>query len=174
MLESNLLGVIIVIAAYVVPIYIANASPILIHGKKPLDFGKKYKGKRIFGNGKSILGFLAGIICGSLAGIAIGLVFPEFILFFGTSYFVLVFLLAFGAMLGDVIESFFKRRLGKERGEKWLFFDQLDFVVGALILSLFIRLPELWFVVLVLVATVFIHLITNFIAFKLGLKKVPW
>ena len=42
----------IIIIAYVVPIYIANASPILIHGKKPLDFVKKYKGKRIFGNGK--------------------------------------------------------------------------------------------------------------------------
>jgi CDP-2,3-bis-(O-geranylgeranyl)-sn-glycerol synthase len=171
---SELIGIILILVAYVVPMYIANAAPILIHGKKPLDFNLKYKGKRLLGDGKSILGFLAGIICGSLAGMALGFAIPEFVLLFGTSYFLLVFLLAFGAMLGDIVESFVKRRLGKKRGERWLVFDQLDFIIGGLILSLLIRLPELWLVVILLVATIFIHIMTNMAAYKLGLKKVPW
>jgi len=170
----DLIGIVIVLAAYVIPMYIANASPIIIHGKAPLDFNLKFKGKRLLGGGKSILGFLAGLVCGSLAGFLIALAFPQVLDFFGTTYFVLVFLLALGAMLGDVVESFFKRRLGKKRGEKWLFCDQLDFILGGLVLSLLIRLPELWLVITLLVATVFIHIITNIIAYKLGLKKVPW
>jgi CDP-2,3-bis-(O-geranylgeranyl)-sn-glycerol synthase len=46
-------------------------------------------------------------------------------------------------MLGDIVESFFKRRIGLSRGEKWLGFDQIDFIIGGLLLSLFVRVPEI-------------------------------
>src|SRR5437773_6411567 len=39
-----------------------------------------------------------------------------------------------GAMAGDSAKSFFKRRLGVEPGRPWIPFDQLDFVLGALVL----------------------------------------
>ena len=48
----------------------------------------------------------------------------------------IIFSLCFGALIGDIIESFFKRRIGKNRGEDWIIFDQLDFIIGALILCL--------------------------------------
>ena len=50
--------VIIFIIAYVIPLYVANASPIILHGKVPIDFNKNINGKRILGKGKTILGSL--------------------------------------------------------------------------------------------------------------------
>ena len=169
-MDANL---IILFFAYLIPLYIANSIPILLHGKSPLDFGRKIFGKRILGDGKSILGTLNGIIIGSLVGIIFALVIPSvFILI--PEYILLAFLLALGAMLGDITESFFKRRIGFKRGEKWLGFDQLDFVIGGLILSLLIRIPEIEIVLVLLVITIFMHIFTNIVAFKLKLKKVPW
>ena len=39
-----------------------------------------------------------------------------------------------GAMAGDAVKSFFKRRADVPSGERWFPFDQIDFVVGALVL----------------------------------------
>ena len=46
--------------------------------------------------------------------------------------------------------------------------------MGGLILSLVVRLPEVEVVLFLLIVTVFIHMVTNVIAFKLKLKRVPW
>lgn len=79
-----------------------------------------------------------------------------------------------GAMAGDIAKSFCKRRLGKKSGEPWVPFDQLDFVVGALIfLSPFYLLS--WQHILVLVViTPILHVLTNISAYLLGLKDVWW
>jgi CDP-2,3-bis-(O-geranylgeranyl)-sn-glycerol synthase len=44
--------------------------------------------------------------------------------------------LALGAMLGDILASFLKRRTGRERGAAVPGVDQLDFVVASLGLTL--------------------------------------
>ena len=83
-------------------------------------------------------------------------------------------------MLGDIGASFLKRRLDRERGAAVPGLDQLDFVVGALVLAgLFapawtraaFPLPALAAVV---VATPLLHLVTNVGAYALGLKSEPW
>jgi len=164
----------ILLALYLVPLYIANATPILIHGKTPLDFNKKLWGKPIFGKGKTIIGAASGIIAGAASGAVISIFIP-FVLGVIPNYMFLAFMLGLGAILGDLIKSFFKRRYGIKSGEKWDFADQLDFVVGGIILSaLFARMPEWWIVLALLIATFFIHSATNFAAYKLKLKKVPW
>jgi len=48
------------------------------------------------------------------------------------------------------------------------------FVVGGFLLSMLIRFPELEVVLIVLIVTVFAHMATNFAAYKMKLKKVPW
>jgi len=163
---------IVLLAIYLVPMYIANATPIILHGKKPVDFGKKINGKRILGDGKTILGALFGIIVGTIAGfILYYLLSPIFAL---PNPLLLALLLSAGAIIGDMAKSFFKRRLGFESGARLPVFDQIDFIIGGLIFSLVIRFPEIEVVIFLLVATVFIHTITNLIAYKLKLKKVPW
>jgi CDP-2,3-bis-(O-geranylgeranyl)-sn-glycerol synthase len=54
--------------------------------------------------------------------------------------------------------------------------DQVDFVVGALIFSLLLSPSMLtWELALtVLLITPPVHLLTNFAAYKLGLKSNPW
>lgn len=89
-------------------------------------------------------------------------------------YLSLIVLLSAGALFGDMIESFFKRRIGIKSGEMWLLADQLDFVVGGFLLSMLVRIPELEVVIIILFVTVFAHMATNFAAYKMKLKKVPW
>ncbi|MFC6735721.1 CDP-archaeol synthase, partial [Halolamina salina] len=88
--------------------------------------------------------------------------------------------LALGAMLGDIGASFVKRRSGRERGAAFPGLDQLDFVVGALLLALLFA-PDwttstfsLARVAVVVVVTPLLHLGTNGIAYWLGVKDEPW
>lgn len=163
----------LLILLYVAPLYIANSSPLLVHGRIPLDFNKKILGEPIFGKGKTILGTIAGITAGTGAGTIIYLLFP-LVQTYLSNYILLAFLLSTGAILGDITKSFFKRRFHIKSGEKWELADQLDFVLGGIILSTFVRIPETWLVILLLVATFFIHKSFNYVAFKLKLKNVPW
>ena len=167
------LDMIILVVFYALPMYFANATPIVFHGETPVDFGKKIGGKRIFGRGKTWIGLFCGIFGGIIAGTLMAVFFPEIFVLI-PRYLELIVLLSVGALLGDLVESFLKRRAGIKSGEMWLLADQLDFVVGGFLLSLFIRFPELSVVIVILVVTVFAHLSTNFAAYKMKLKKVPW
>ena len=83
-------------------------------------------------------------------------------------------------MLGDITASFVKRRTGRERGAAFPGVDQLDFVAGALVLAALFDVG--WFtatftlpiIVVVLVLTPVLHVVTNGIAYLLGLKNEPW
>ena len=165
--------IVLIILAYLIPLYVANATPIIFHGTIPVDFGKKYAGERILGKGKTILGALCGILGGTFAGIIFYDIAPQVLVLIPT-YFSLIIVLAMGGIIGDMAKSFLKRRKGIESGGKWFLVDQLDFIVGGLILSLVVRLPEVEVVLFLLIVTVFIHMVTNVIAFKLKLKRVPW
>ncbi len=96
------------------------------------------------------------------------------------------FVAGFVALLGDALESFVKRRTGRERGAPWFPFDQLDFVVFGL-LGMVIGAPLLadgwlwealfgdWVVLAtLLVLTPGLHLLVNRVGYWIGLKEVPW
>ena len=85
-----------------------------------------------------------------------------------------------GALLGDIVKSFFKRRIGFDRGAMLPVADQLDFVAGAWLLTYIID-PSwmttnftLGVIITVLIITPVLHLATNVVGFKLGKKDVPW
>lgn len=158
---------------YLIPMYISNATPIMIHGKTPLDFNATLFKKRLLGKGKTVIGTLAGIVAGILFSAITLLVFPHALSLI-PDYFLIAVLISIGAVAGDIIKSFFKRRVGIESGEKWELADQWDFVLGGLILSAVIRPPELWLAASLLISTFFIHKAMNYFAFKIKLKKVPW
>ncbi|NHV61122.1 MAG: CDP-2,3-bis-(O-geranylgeranyl)-sn-glycerol synthase [Candidatus Verstraetearchaeota archaeon] len=144
------------------PAYVANSIPVVLKGKMPIDRGKTFvDGRRIFGDGKTIEGFLSGLLCGTLLGAAFG--YPLHAL-----------LLSLGALVGDLIGAFIKRRLGMPRGHPAPILDQLDFIIGALaFVSVIYPVSLEQFLFLVLV-TPPIHLIANFIAYMLKLKSHPW
>ncbi|MEF8894630.1 CDP-archaeol synthase, partial [Halodesulfurarchaeum sp.] len=125
-----------------------------------------------------------GIGAGVLLGVALGMIRDpvSVVLGIGLPVFSIGALLALptGAMLGDIGASFLKRRTGRQRGRPFPGLDQLDFVVGALFLAAVV--DPAWFgsvftlpvIVAVIVLTPILHLVTNGIAYALGLKDEPW
>jgi len=175
----------------VLPAYIANASALLVGGGTPIDFGKTWKdGRRILGDGKTWRGLISGAFVGMTSGFGLSVVAifannSDFA-FLGLSDFgrfpLMIPIIAgicFGALLGDITESFLKRRFGKNRGEDWIPFDQLDFIVGAIVLSFiiagllqileitsynwFIKSFNIWHIFVLIVITPFFHIFANFI-----------
>ncbi len=160
---------------YLAPMYFANSSAMLLGGKTALDFGKKlYDGQPILGRGKTIRGTFSGIFVGILATAAIYYFFNETALDFTPNYVLLGVLLSVGAILGDIIASFFKRRNKIASGTPVLFLDQLDFVFGGMILGSVFYTPDFFEIVVIAVVTLVAHKLSNYFAFKTKLKKVPW
>ena len=160
---------------FIFPAYCANATPVLAGGGTKMDFGKNFTdGKRIFGNNKTWRGFFFGWAVGFMVGIAEGFIF-------GFDNYPVLFsaLIPLGALLGDLTGAFIKRRLNIVPGGLLPIVDQIDFVVGAVVFALPLALISWqglsWTVIaVVLLLTPPIHLLTNFIAYKLKLKKHPW
>ncbi len=161
----------------------ASKLPFLRRYNQPLDFGKTYRGKRIFGDHKTIRGIIAGGVVGLLtAGLQILLsaVFswPESYsmgLDYGsTMILVMGLFMGFGALIGDAVKSFFKRQMNIAPGRSWVPFDQLDFVIGGAIASLpFIVLPFYMYVLTLFVALI-IHPTFNVLAWILRLQDKPF
>ncbi len=172
------------------PAYLPNSIAAVFGGGKPIDGGRTMKdGSRILGDGKTIRGLFAGTLCGMLLGlfqmyyftqnsVIFGVVLPTF--GSGLAALVVLFTLAFGSLIGDLSMSFFKRRMGFKRGAPLPVIDQLDFVMGAWLLT-FIVSPY-WFlsnftpniVIAVLIVTPLLHVSTNIVGYFIGVKKEPW
>ncbi|MEK6970510.1 MAG: CDP-2,3-bis-(O-geranylgeranyl)-sn-glycerol synthase [archaeon] len=159
-----------------IPLYVANASAVVFGGKTPVDFNRTWgDGKPILGKGKTWKGFGMGVLIGTFTGGIILHYFPTQALATSPEYLLFSFLLSAGALVGDMAGSFIKRRMGMQRGQAAHFLDQLDFVVGGLVLSLLAG-PPYWvtvFLVLIMI-TPFLHMAFNRLAYLLGLKSVPW
>jgi len=166
------------------PAYVPNNAAVLAGGGRPIDGGRTWGGRRVLGDGKTWRGTAAGTLAGTAlalvlnvlhdsVGAALGVTADPFPVLAGVG-------LALGAMVGDICASFLKRRTGRERGAAFPGLDQLDFVVGALACAtLFapswaLATFEIPVLVVVLVATPLLHMITNAIAYVLGLKSEPW
>ncbi len=161
---------------FIAPAYAANAFPPLMRGKTPIDKGKMFRGTRLLGDGKTIEGLIGGIIFG---------VFIGSIEIFGQSYipaeyslasmtFPIVFMLSIGAMAGDLIGSFIKRRMKMKRGESAPFMDQLGFLLATLVFAApFFILPATHMLVLVILTPI-IHWLANVLGYCIKVKKHPW
>ncbi len=171
------------------PVYLPNPAAVIFGGGTPIDFGKNFiDGRRILGKGKTWRGFFGGALSGLVFGVIqnLGAFYlpQQWFPCFSTSWFYAILLLAtmsFGAMLGDSFGSFIKRRMGIESGGKAFLLDQLMFVIIAwLLIYLFFPQWFLWHfwnvvsIITVFVLTPFIHRAVNIIAYKVGLKNVPW
>ncbi|MBP9669615.1 MAG: CDP-archaeol synthase [Candidatus Pacebacteria bacterium] len=166
---------------FFLPAYVANMAPVFAHAFQ-LPLGNPVS-VRLFGDHKTVRGVLAGVVA-ALAVVAIQKVlflygYPLFkalslLEYSGIS--VLLYGCAFGlgALGGDMAKSFFKRRLHREPGSPWVPFDQLDFVIGALLCVYPLFQLPMHFLVILLVTTPVLHLMANVLGYFLHLKKVWW
>ena len=160
----------------------ANKIPLLNTLGVPIDMGKHFRGKRIFGDHKTVRGFVAGVAVGAITGALQHGIYmhsswiQHFSLISYSSLLTSVMLgvlLSFGALFGDAIKSFFKRQFSVPSGRAWFPFDQIDYIVGGLIFaSIIIDLPHsaYWWIGLI---WFLIHPIATFVAWLVGLKDSP-
>ena len=169
---------------FILPAYFSNGAALAFGGGVPVDFGKCDKnGTRWIGDGVTWRGIIAGTFIGILTGAVQGYLAPLILSEVGylivtpmitsvSNGIVIGFLLGFGALLGDAIGSFLKRRLGIGRGKPAPLLDQLDFLIVAIILVSLVVEVNLLFISIAIILTLIIHLIANGGAYLLGLKDV--
>jgi CDP-2,3-bis-(O-geranylgeranyl)-sn-glycerol synthase len=166
-MEMGIVELIIEALKFIFPAYCANAMPVITGGGYPIDFGKNFfDGKPILGKNKTFQGFFSGLIIGTIVGL-VESAFFGYPLLFGL-------LLSLGALFGDLAGAFVKRRLRLAPGELLPVIDQIDFTIGAILFSLPLQILSWELILAVLIITPPIHLLTNFTAYKLGLKNNPW
>ena len=180
----DVLAVVVTAVWAMLPAYLPNNVAVVAGGGRPIDGGRTWGGRRLLGDGKTWRGTAAGVVAGAAVALllnalqpavapAVGVALPTFPAAAAVA-------LPAGAMLGDVVASFGKRRTGRERGAAFPIVDQLDFVAGALLLTALVA-PS-WFaatftvpvLVTVVVLTPLLHVGTNVIGYALGLKAEPW
>lgn len=168
--------------------WIANATPVVGGGGKPIDGGRNFRdGRRILGDSKTIRGFIAGVFFGTLTGTGQFLAAPylrpilaQFVAITPEMDYVLSisipvgFLLSLGALTGDMIGSFIKRRINVKSGDPSPVLDQIGFIIMALIFAFPLLVPSPIFVAVLVLTTLGIHWLSNVLGFLLGLKKNPW
>ena len=170
------------------PAYAANGfAPLAKYRSRlhPIDGGRLFRGKPLFGQGKSWEGLLIGVaiaivisliqqtafpflpwsLSDELHGVTLNIV-PMTALLGG--------LLGLGSMLGDLGASFIKRRLGMRRGRSFPFLDQNDFLIGALLLASLLVAVQISWVILYLILTPLFHFIASFLGYKMGVKREPY
>jgi CDP-2,3-bis-(O-geranylgeranyl)-sn-glycerol synthase len=130
--------------------------------------------ERWLGSHKTIVGAVAGI-CVALAAAFVqsriewsgGLVDYDRWLLIGL-------LLGVGAIGGDVVKSFFKRRLKIAPGGRWIPADQLDFGIGAVLLVAPMA-PLSWTDAAIILAITFVgDVLVNQVAFRLHVRDTAW
>ena len=168
---------------FMLPAYFANMAPVMVKKinlfASQIDFNKKINNKPIFGKNKTFRGFVFGIIFAIIVAhfqfLLHDIVFFKNIAFINYQNWLLFgFLMGFGALTGDLIKSFFKRRLGLKPATRFIPFDQTDFVVGALIFIMPIFDLTLKIFIVALLLSFILHITINHIAFYLKVRNEKW
>jgi len=171
----------------VLPAYLANMAP-PIFGRfgwlkslnRPVDGGIKLGRDYLFGQTKTWRGIMAAVIFGLLTtGIQAWLYDFDFfrnlsLINYGQDFIWFGILAGLGAILGDLVKSFFKRRLHLKSGDAWPIFDQLDFIAGFFLFTWYFVRPDWQIILTVCLMTLILHPLVNIIGYFLRFKKVWW
>lgn len=174
---------------FFLPAFVANPLAVLSGGGPPIDGGRVLSdGYRLFGDGKTWRGLGGGIAGGVLVGVVLwGLALaaaPDLSWGPVPAGFLPILVLPTGALLGDLLGAYIKRRAGKARGAKAPGLDWYDFYLGAFALLAvadygffvdhYVSGEAIYGFAFVTVITPVLHRVVNLLGFRLGKKDVPW
>jgi len=168
---------------FMLPAYFANMAPVFVRKIKfldyPIDFNKKFKGKPILGKHKTWRGLFFGIILGLIiAYIQFKLYnysfFAELSFFDYSNWISLGFLLSFGALVGDSIKSFFKRRAGVKPGKPFIPWDQIDYAIGSIVFVSIVYPLTIAQIITILLVSFLGHILINHLGYYLKIREVKW
>jgi CDP-2,3-bis-(O-geranylgeranyl)-sn-glycerol synthase len=144
----------------------------------PIDLGRTFRGRRIFGANKMFRGFMIMTPASGASFFLLSRFVPGPWPLTGWQYVSLGSLAGLGFMLGELPNSFVKRQLDILPGAapqgfaKWafLFADRADSIIGMLLaMQLRVPVPGLTWIIL-LAAGAVIHALFSFAMFQLGIK----
>lgn len=158
---------------FFLPAYLANMTPNLM---KKVPWFKLPINKERLGSHKTWRGLIFGTLTGGLVfglqRVAYEKGFQSLALIDYSDFSLLLgFLLGAGALLGDCVKSYYKRKRGIKPGESWIPWDQLDFVFGGLIFSFFVYVPPVGVVIFLLIFSPLLHLAINYLGYLLGINE---
>jgi CDP-2,3-bis-(O-geranylgeranyl)-sn-glycerol synthase len=168
--------IILQIIWFFLPAYAANMAASIFK----IKFLDRPISEKLFGSHKTYSGFVIGTILAILVSILQKILFQFYffqkisILDYSENFLLIGLLLGFGALFGDTIKSFFKRRIGIEPGKKWIPFDQIDYTCGAILLSFFLWQPSFGFILVSIIFNLLMHILFNYLGFWLGIRKSAW
>lgn len=168
---------------FMLPAYFANMAPVIVKKinflKVPIDLGKEMDNKPIFGKNKTFRGLFFGVLFAIIIAYTQSIFYDNHI-FSGlaladySNWLLLGFLMGFGAIFGDLVKSFVKRRLNYRPGKPFVPLDQTDFVIGALIFVLpLVNLP-IDKIIIIIILSFILHIIVNHLAFYTKIRKEKW
>jgi CDP-2,3-bis-(O-geranylgeranyl)-sn-glycerol synthase len=143
---------------YYLPAYFVNGGLLFVYS---MFEGGIPVSARWFGPRRYFDGLFFAIFCGGSVG-------------FLVSSLHLGIFLGIGSWFGTLGSSFIKRRLGLKPGAPVPVLDQLDFIVGATLLGFLVEASKVEYFLIIICATLFIHRAMNILAYKVGLKDVPY
>jgi CDP-2,3-bis-(O-geranylgeranyl)-sn-glycerol synthase len=179
----ELLQIILKSLYLMLPAYFANMTPVII--KKinildyPIDFNIKIKNKTILGTHKT----WRGLIFGTIAGIIVAFIqyqfqtnniFTSITILNYSQWLIIGTLLGFGALFGDAFKSLIKRRFKIKPGKPFFPWDQLDFLIGAIVFLSFIHRLDLNIIITILLISPILTIICNHIAFYTKIRGEKW
>ena len=164
------------------PAYFANMAPVIVKKinflKNPIDFGKTINNMPVFGKNKTFRGLFFGVLFAVVItyiqfilndnGIFLSLAIADY-----SNWLLIGLLMGFGAIIGDLAESFVKRRLSFKSGGSFFPFDQIDFVIGALIFIYPLVKLSITKIAIIILLSIVLHIIVNHVAFytKVGMRS---
>ena len=168
---------------FMLPAYFANMAPVIARKINflayPVDFGLTIGNKPVLGKNKTFRGLFFGVIFAvTISYLQFNLhnsqVFGNISFYNYQNWVIFGFLMGFGALVGDLVKSFFKRRFDIKPGDKFVPFDQIDFVIGSLafVTPIFILSPRVLITILLL--SFVLDIIVNHIAFFLKVRNEKW
>jgi len=174
---------------FLLPAALANGAPVfsnvipgLKHWNTRMDGDRTFRGKEIFGAHKTWRGLVCGVVVATITFWIQQLCVEHFawaqqivgnIPYAQLPTLLLGALFGVGALGGDAVESFFKRQKGVPSGGTWIPFDQLDYIIGAVLVSLpFIILSPIQYL-WIFVVWFALHVTASYAGWLMGLKKDP-
>jgi CDP-2,3-bis-(O-geranylgeranyl)-sn-glycerol synthase len=153
------------------PAYAANMAPPFVRywrgWNRPIS-------ERWLGSHKTIVGFGAGVLAAVAVTHAQSRIAWDGALLSYEQWAMLGLRFGVGAMAGDSAKSLVKRRLGLAAGASWRPWDQVDFVLGAL-LFVWGSAALTWIdLAMILALSVAGHVLVSHVAFRIGVKDVRW
>jgi len=152
--------------------------------RRPIDGGKSWRGRRVFGDSKTWRGLVVAVI-GCIAGVAIQkFVVGDHVASFALVHYAELDFVPFGAamgagaILGELPNSFTKRQLGIAPGKTtkgplavgFYVWDQIDLLIGAWPLLLYWISPRADVVIASFALVLILHPIVSLVGFLLGAR----